>query len=191
MDFKINLSQNWRIQSSKKCLEIGSRISTVLDISKDWIPAIVPSTVLGTLVSNKIYKDPYFGKNLNAISTEKFKDPWWYVTNFNLSPKQASKLAILNFDGINYKANVWLNGKLIANTNDINGAFRITKFNVSQHIVSENNILAIEVIPPKPGDFSTGFVDWNPAPPDGNMGIFRPVICYQRSSKINNYIIPR
>ena len=175
MDFKINLSQNWRIQSSKKCLEIGSRISTVLDISKDWIPAIVPSTVLGTLVSNKIYKDPYFGKNLNAISTEKFKDPWWYVTNFNLSPKQASKLAILNFDGINYKANVWLNGKLIANTNDINGAFRITKFNVSQHIVSENNILAIEVIPPKPGDFSTGFVDWNPAPPDGNMGVFRPV----------------
>ncbi len=37
------------------------------------------------------------------------------------------------------------------------------------------NILAVEVIPPKPGDFSTGFVDWNPAPPDGNMGIFRSV----------------
>src|SRR5690606_27590090 len=57
----------------------------------------------------------------------------------------------------------------------VNGTYSRTSFDITNVITTGNNILAIEVVPPKPGDFSTGFVDWNPAPPDGNMGIFRPV----------------
>jgi exo-1,4-beta-D-glucosaminidase len=135
----------------------------------------VPSTVLGTLVANELCIDPFFGENLKDISTEQFECPWWYVTAFELNENEVKSSALLSFDGVNHKANVWLNGKLIADSNEIDGAFRITAFDVSENIVEGNNILAIEVIPPVPGDFSIGYVDWNPAPPDGNMGVFRPV----------------
>lgn len=174
-NYNINLSDNWKIQSSKKVSEKGAEISTELTISKNWIPAIIPSTVLGTLVANDIIKDPFFGKNLKNISTELFKMPWWYVTSFDLNAIEANNSALLSFDGINHKANVWLNGKLVADSNSIDGAYRITAFDVSENTVEGNNILAIEVIPPIPGDFSIGYVDWNPSPPDGNMGVFRPV----------------
>ncbi|HCO86077.1 MAG TPA: glycoside hydrolase family 2, partial [Arenibacter sp.] len=173
--FQIKLSDNWRIQSSSKVSEKGSDISTNPTISENWFPAVVPSTVLSTLVVNKVYEDPYFGENLKTIPTELFKVSWWYTSSFELTQEQSNEFASLKFDGINYKANVWLNGQLIADATDIDGAFRITSFDVSTHIKSGSNILAIEVIPPQPGDFSIGFVDWNPAPPDGDMGIFRPV----------------
>lgn len=173
--FEITLSDNWRIQSSESVSEKGAVISSIITNTNSWFPAKVPSTVLGTLVANGIYKNPYYGENLKEIPTHVFKVPWWYTTNFQLEAEQVKNFATLKFHGINYKANVWLNGQLIADTQAIDGAYRITSFPVGDFIQEGTNILAIEVIPPKPGDFSTGFVDWNPAPPDGNMGIFRPV----------------
>ena len=172
---KIELRENWKIQSSDQVSHTGSMLSKNYSLAEGWLPAQVPSTILGSLVDNNIYEDPYFGENLKNISTEPFEVPWWYTTSFQFNEVHAEYNASLNFDGINYKANVWLNGKQIADSKAINGAFRITSFDVSDSIVSGTNVLAIEIIPPKPGDFSTGFVDWNPAPPDGNMGIFRPV----------------
>ena len=172
---KIELKDNWKIQSSEKVSQTGYELSLKSNTTSDWIPAQVPSTVLGTLVLNQIYKDPYFGENLKNIPPEKFKAPWWYTTCFTIADDKSALDACLEFEGINYKANVWLNGNLIADSKVINGAFRITSLTISDAVKIGENLLAIEVIPPKPGDFSTGFVDWNPAPPDGNMGIFRPV----------------
>ncbi|WP_419211306.1 glycoside hydrolase family 2 protein [Maribacter sp. X9] len=172
---KIELRENWKIQSSKHVSRTGNQLSLDPTLSENWLPTKVPSTVLGALVANGIYKDPYFGENLKNISSEEFKISWWYTTSFEIDEAQAELDASLNFDGINYKANVWLNGKRIADSKSINGTYRITSFNVSHAITAGKNVLAVEIIPPKPGDFSTGFVDWNPAPPDGNMGIFRPV----------------
>lgn len=173
--FEIRLTENWKIQSSSSVPENGAAISSNSKIANDWFSTTVPSTVLGTLVSNKVYENPYHGENLKSIPTELFKVPWWYSTSFDLTEQQSNDFASLCLDGINYKANVWLNGQLIADSNAIDGAYRITSFDVSEHTLSGNNTLAIEVIPPRPGDFSTGFVDWNPAPPDGNMGVFKPV----------------
>ncbi len=140
-----------------------------------WINTEVPSTVLGSLVQNGIYKDPYFGMNLKKIPSDQFKVPWIYRTEFQISEEQKSKTSILRIDGINYRANIWLNGEVIADQNVLHGAYRQFKFNVSEQIVIGNNTLVIEVIPPKPADFTVGFVDWNPAPPDRNVGIFREV----------------
>ena len=171
----LKLRDNWRLQSSEKINNTGVEISSEIDLSNDWYPAQIPSTVLATLVKNEVYKDPYFGKNMEEIPAKKFKVPWWYCTEFNLSHELANKTCLLGFDGINYKANVWLNGSLIANTKDINGAFRRTRFDISDKVSVGKNILAVEVIPPRPGDFSIGYVDWNQYPPDNNMGIFRDV----------------
>ncbi len=171
----MQLSENWKIRSSRQVSDKGQAISTPQYKTDDWISARVPSTVLGTLVAAEIIKDPYFGENLKTITDRQFAVPWWYSSVFELDAEQAETFAALDFEGINYRANVWLNGNHLANVKTINGAFRRTSFDISEHTVTGPNVLAIEVFPPKPGDFSTGFVDWNPAPPDGNMGIFRPV----------------
>ena len=82
---------------------------------------------------------------------------------------------LLEFDGINYAADIWLNGQQIGRATEIRGAFRRFQLDVSQQVHAEKNVLAVEVTGPGGGDFSTGFVDWNPPPPDRNMGLFRPM----------------
>jgi exo-1,4-beta-D-glucosaminidase len=86
------------------------------------------------------------------------------------------KTVWLNFKGINYRANVWLNGKQIANSNDIAGAWRTYEFNVTDALKpGAENVLAVQVFAPTENDLAITFVDWNPAPPDKNMGLWREV----------------
>ena len=163
------------IQASSKVSRTPEQISSPgFDISR-WYPTGVPSTVLAALIENGVYKNPYFGMNLRKITREQFAEPWWYRTQFQLSPEQASGTVLLEFDGINYSANIWLNGNLIAPSTEIKGAFRRFQLDISKFISEGANALALKVFPPQPGDFSTGFVDWNPPPPDRNMGIFRSI----------------
>ena len=181
MAFKKKLSVNWKLQSSEKADLSGKEISIPEYRSNDWYHASVPSTVLATLVDNHVYRDPYFGKNMEKIPPEQFNVPWWYRTEFDLSPEQINKTVLISFDGINYKANIWLNSKQIVTSQTANGAFRRIKFDITENIIPGKNVLAVEVIPPKPGDFSIGFVDWNLDPPDNNMGIFRDVTLHFNS----------
>ena len=169
------LSDGWMIQSSSKVSRMPELISRPGFDTCRWYSAGIPSTVLAALVENGVYKNPYFGMNLSEIPNEPFEKPWWYRTEFQLSPQEASGMVLLEFDGINYSANIWLNGNRIAASSEIKGAFRRFQFDISKFISKGANALALEVSPPKPGDFSTGFVDWNPPPPDRNMGIFRTV----------------
>lgn len=173
--FERLLSGGWTIQSSTKIKQTGDAIS-LKDFDIDgWYPTSVPSTVLAALVENGVYKDPYFGMNLKKIPEEPFEPPWWYRTEFQLSLSDATKTVLLELDGINYSANIWLNGNQIATSSQVKGAFRRFQYDISQFVCPGKNVLALEVAPPKPGVFSTGFVDWNPPPPDRNMGLFRSV----------------
>ncbi len=171
----MKLKENWKVQTSEKVSATGADLSLGKTSTDDWYSATVPSTIMGTLIANGLYTDAYVGKNMEKITKEQFTVPWWYVTRFNLAADQAAQTVQVTFDGINYKGNVWLNGKQVATQDDINGAFRHLKFNISEFVQEGENILAVEVIPPKRGDFTIGFVDWNVWPPDTNMGIFRDV----------------
>jgi len=134
--------------------------------------------VLGALVQAGVYKDLYVGMNMKQVPEEQFRKPWWYRTEFVLTREQASSTVLIGFEGINYRADIWLNGKKIAAKDEVSGAFRRFRFDISGYVQTGANVLALEVTPPGPGDFSTGFVDWNIDPPDRNMGIFREVILY-------------
>jgi len=165
----------WKIQSADRLSVDGSQISVAGFKTEDWYQTNVPSTVLATLVDAGEHEDPYFGENLKEIAAGRFEQSWWYRNEFDLTKAQANATTLLEFDGINYAANIWLNGRLVADSARVCGAFRRFSFDISDCVQEESNALAVEVIPPKPGDFSTGFVDWNPPAPDRNMGIFRPV----------------
>jgi exo-1,4-beta-D-glucosaminidase len=169
-----SLRDGWRIRSSQETHTSGAEISqTGFDVS-DWQPTAVPSTVLAALVRNGVYEDPYFGRNLERIPHEPFESLWWYRTEFTLAGPLPSHVGLV-FEGINYSADVWLNGHKVADRREIIGAFRIFDLDVSKWAVTGRNALAVEVLPPKPGDFTIGFVDWNPKPPDRNMGLWRGV----------------
>ncbi len=169
----IPLSKSWSIQSAKKIDARADFISTNQFDDSDWISATVPTTVLNALVEDGQYKDVYIDNNLENIPKEQFKSSWWYRTGFDISDD--SKTHLLNFEGINYTANIWLNGQLVADTSSVNNTFKQYRFDISKYLVKGENTLAVEVLPPTKGDFSIGFVDWNPSPPDNNMGIFRTV----------------
>jgi len=170
---KLKLSENWEIFNSYGGNYSGQAISSPGFRADTFYKTSVPSTVLHALVENKVYDSIYWGTNLEKIDSKQFEYAWWYRKEFKVA---STKLfSELQFDGINYKANIWLNGKLLADTSEINNAFKMYQFDVSSIVKEGSNILALEVFPPKAGDFSMGFVDWNPAPPDRNMGVFRPV----------------
>jgi len=173
-DFSYKKSLNkWYIQNADSTNATGEEISQSNFSTKEWYASKVPETVLHSLVNNGVYKNIYVDKNLEKIPVSQFKSAWWYRTEFDV--KKVREATLLDIDGINYKANIWLNGKLIADTTEVINSFRQFQFNIKKQVKSGKNTLAIEVFPPRGGDFSIGFVDWNPAPPDKNMGIFREV----------------
>ncbi|MCP4258670.1 MAG: glycoside hydrolase family 2 [Planctomycetes bacterium] len=175
VDLFRTLLKSWKIQSGDQLSASGDNISTTGFEPDTWFDAQVPSTILASLVDQGQYKDIYYGMNLNDVPKERFEQSWWYRNEFVLKGDYAQAVTLLEFDGLNYAANIWLNGRQVADTKQVCGAFRRFRFNVSEFVREGDNVLAVEVVPPGPGDFSTGFVDWNPPAPDRNMGMFRPV----------------
>ncbi|HQE82491.1 MAG TPA: hypothetical protein PLM14_05785 [Candidatus Hydrogenedentes bacterium] len=194
----LSLNGNWRIQSSVKAGQDAATIASPgLDVG-NWYPANVPTTVLAALVADGVYPDPYYGLNLKSIpgyqegrwlrmpDDSPFRPHWWYRTEFDVPEAEASRHYTLHFDGINYQANVWLNGTQIAGQDAVKGMFRRFEFNVDGVIKRGGvNCLAVEIIPPgllpdqqyrtKQVQATTGWDDHNPQPPDLNMGIWEDV----------------
>ncbi|HWB93046.1 MAG TPA: beta galactosidase jelly roll domain-containing protein, partial [Puia sp.] len=191
-----------------------------------WFPVTVPSTVLTGLVANKVYPDPYIGMNNMLIpdasdtfnrefhleqysylpgQPNPWKKPYWYRTTFSVPAADKGRHFQLIFKGINYRAEVWVNGRLIADSAKMVGMFEEFDLDVSAavHAGAENG-LAVKIypldVPGEPAtpqlkaleDFyenggPTGDIgknvtmlssvgwDWIPEVHDRNMGIWQPV----------------
>ena len=190
---KIFLREHWTIESSAQVKEKGDVLSQRVFQPRNWYPARVPSTVAGTLVDNKVYPDPFVGMNLRMMpgcsypiganfslrpmpEDSPFRVSWWYRTEFQVPASYRGRNIWLHFDGVNFRANIWLNGKQIATSDQIAGTFRLHELNIRDTArVGEVNTLAVEIFPALPDDLGWTWVDWNPMPPDKNMGIFREV----------------
>ncbi len=229
---KLQELRHFGLQSSAVIKDDGAAISSDNYMSKNyWFPVTVPSTVLTGLVANKVYPDPYNGMNNMLIpdasdsfnhqfGLEKFshlpgepnpwKKPYWYRTAFNVPAADKGRFFQLVFKGINYRADVWLNGKQVSDSSQMAGMFAEYFFNVSDKIIpGSENVLAVKIyqldepgLPAPPqteglGDFflnggPTGDIgknvtmlssigwDWIPEVHDRNMGIWQPV--YLRTS---------
>ena len=153
------------------------QISDGLNLKKqnNWLPVKLPATVLAALRQNGRFSDVFFGDNLKKVDPQPFKKSWYYRTTFSLPALSEFPFALLRFNGINYRANIWFNQRKIASADTVFGAFRLFEFNISDLLKERDNRLIVQVFPPQAGDFTIGFVDWNPAPPDNNMGLWRPV----------------
>ncbi len=191
-NLKMLLKQGWQVQSSAKVKAKGETLSQPGYKDGQWYDASVPNTVLAVLTANKVYPDPYFGMNLSKIPgnfpkpfdvygsprspLSPFRKPWWYRTEFTVPAEFQGKKLMLHFDGINFKANIFLNGKKLADAEAIAGPFRIFEFDVTDFVSPGNaNALAVQVFQPTGEDLAITWVDWNPAPPDRDMGLWKDV----------------
>jgi exo-1,4-beta-D-glucosaminidase len=190
---KLGLHDGWSLQSSAKIEAKPEVISTTQYAPKGWLAVAVPTTVVAAQVKNKILPDPYSGMNLRSFPgvtypigsnfsniamtpDSPYASSWWYRKTFAVPPSYKGKTIWLKFNGINYRANIWLNGKQIANSNDVAGAWRTYEFNITKNAKpGAENVLAVQVFAPTEHDLAITFVDWNPAPPDKNMGLWRDV----------------
>ncbi|HFB97714.1 MAG TPA: glycosyl hydrolase family 2, partial [Bryobacterales bacterium] len=177
---RVMLDTGWALQSTAYVRETGETVSTSGFRPVGWYRAKVPSTVLAALVDAKVYDDPYFGTNLRLIPgaayppgevfsnlpmspDNPFRVAWWYRKEFRLPGEFRDKTVWLHFNGINYRANIWLNGRRIAGTDEVAGAYRIYEFDISEAVRRDGaNVLAVEVFPPRVDDLAITFVDWNP-----------------------------
>jgi len=189
----LSLKDGWTLQSSGKVDDKGEVISTPAFRPKDWYEVSVPTTVVAALVKHKVYPDPGFGMNLRSFPgvtypiganfssipmqpDSPFIVPWWYRKEFVVPAGFKGKTIWLDFGGINYRANIFLNGKQLAKSEDVAGAWRTYEFNITDAAqLGKTNVLALQVFSPTDTDLAITFVDWNPAPPDKNMGLFRDV----------------
>ena len=150
----------------------------------------MPSTVLAAQVAAGEFKDPYYGDNLRNIPGttypvgENFSNlpmaddspyhcGWWYRKEFVVPAADKGRTLWLRFGGINYRANIWVNGKRIADSTQVAGAYRTYEFDVTDYALpGKTNVVAVETFAPTETDLGINWVDWNPCPPDKDMGLW-------------------
>jgi hypothetical protein len=192
------LAAGWTMIPAPQLNAEGSLISQVGFNAMDWMSATVPGTVLTTLVDRGIYPDPDYGLNNLAIPESLNKQDYWYRVEFRAPKTTQAQRLTLTFEGINYKADVWLNGHSLGS---IKGAFIRGAFDVTDMLKPDRqNVLAVRVSPPphpgipneqsvKGGPGENGGImcldgptfvttegwDWIPAVRDRDTGIWQPV----------------
>lgn len=188
------LRDDWQLQSACKISADGDSISTAQFAADGWLKTSVPSTVLAAQVKAGVFPDPYFGSNLRQIpgtsypvghnfanlpmpADSPYTCGWWYRKVFNAPALTVKDNRLwLHFGGINYRGELWVNGHKIADSSSIAGAYRTYDFDVTDAVTpGKANVIAIETFAPKEKDLGINWVDWNPCPPDKDMGLWGPV----------------
>lgn len=198
-DSQWSFAAGWQMIPAPEVKADGATISRPGYNAREWMAATVPGTVLTTMIDRGIYPDPDYGLNNLAIPESLNKQDYWYRAEFRVPKPARGQHLTLTFEGINYEATIWLNGKSLG---AIKGAFIRGTFDVTDGVTPEKeNVLAVKVSPPphpgipqeqsiKGGPGENGGImcldgptfvategwDWVPAIRDRDTGIWQPVI---------------
>jgi exo-1,4-beta-D-glucosaminidase len=182
--------EHWLVQSSSAVGCDGVRLTTRDVDGADWYTARLPATVLAVLVAHGVYPDPFVGENFLKLpgrgpahqnfsnhpmpEDSPFRVPWWFRTELDhLNGRGDAPHTWLELDGLNYRANLFVNGRLVADASQLVGAYRAFDLLLDDYLQPGRNRLALEVSPPNPDDLAITWVDWNPSPPDKSLGLWR------------------
>lgn len=188
-----HLTDGWSLQSACKIQADGAAITAPGFLTSGWIKATIPATVLAAQAAAGVVPDPYYGDNLRKLPgmdypvgqnfsnlpmspDSPYACGWWYRTEFKAPAATADGRYWLHFGGINYRGEIWLNGKRIADRTQVAGAYRTYDFDVTDALKpGAVNVLAVETFAPTEKDLGINWVDWNPCPPDKDMGLWGAV----------------
>jgi len=157
---------NWKLQRELFVKESGAEISKPSYNDTDWIAATVPGTILASYYNVGAIPDMLYGDQQLQISESFFTANFWYRNSFEIPTSYAGKRVWLNFDGINWKAEIYVNGAKIGR---IDGAYIRGKFDITDFVkFNQENSLAVLVYKnDNPGEVTEQHLD----DPDGNGGI--------------------
>jgi len=106
----------------------------------NWLSAKVPGTVHTDLYDNKIIPNPFFGDNEKQLQWIENED-WEYQTTFSISNEEINnENCILQFEGLDTYADVFLNEKKILIANNM---FRTWNVSVKNELKIGQNTLRI------------------------------------------------
>lgn len=134
---------NWRLERSSEVSASGEQISTAGFASDSWMIATVPGTVAASYFNAGAIADIRYDDDQLQISEAYFYSDFWYRDEFEIPAEFAGSELVLNFDGINWKADIWFNGAFVGH---IDGAFRRGKFDVTKLAKAGTNALAVKII---------------------------------------------
>ncbi|USI74851.1 glycosyl hydrolase 2 galactose-binding domain-containing protein [Sphingomonas morindae] len=191
------LVQGWRMAAAPDVAADGARLSRAEFDAAHWLAATVPGTALTTLVDRGVYPDPRIGLNNLAIPERLAHQDYWYRSVFTLPATPAGRHRWLAFDGINYAAQIWVNGQALGT---MKGAFARGRFDATALLRPGRNAVAVRVSPPPhpglpheqsmtagrgenggamqidgPTFSATESWDWIPGVRDRNTGLWQPV----------------
>jgi hypothetical protein len=133
----------WRLERDSLVNADGATLSRVGFRDQDWVIATVPGTVLTSYLNIGAIPDPNYGDNQLLISDSFFYADFWYRDEFTAPALTEGQRAWLNFDGINWKADVFLNGERLGR---IEGGFMRGRFDVTERVLAgRKNALAVRL----------------------------------------------
>lgn len=157
---------NWKIQRGSEVSANGETLSKNGFDGSDWVVATVPATVLVSYWNAGAIPDPNYSDNQLMLSESFFNSDFWYRNEFNVPANFNGERMFINFDGINWKADIFVNGKKLGK---IEGAFIEGKFDVSDLIVpGQKNTVAVLI---KKNDNIGAIKEQTAISPDKNGGV--------------------
>ncbi len=148
------------------------------DGGRERLETMVPSTVAGSMhAAGLLGKDLLEGRNYEKADKSVFDGTWTYSKTFSSKPKKGRHTELV-FDGLNYYADIYLNGRQIASSDTTFGPFIRRAYDITD-LLKRRNKLEVKLRRAQSGDLNIGFVDWNPRPLDESMGIVRPVTLHE------------
>jgi mannosylglycoprotein endo-beta-mannosidase len=150
---KYELNKGWQCIRANKTDQTGEEISAMGTKLTGWMPAVVPGTVLTSLLHNKLIPDPFYGMNNKLIpdiyDSGSHYYTYWFVTEFT-EKAVAAEHVLLHFRGVNYGCNIYVNGKKF-NATELNGMFLRRTLDITRYLAKDGkNRLAVIVYPPEP-----------------------------------------
>ena len=137
----------WSLQDAVK-ISVPPAIASEPNFKVEgWYAATVPGTVLTTLVQNKVYPEPLYGENMRSIPESLNKTSYWYRTTFAVPAAHKGRLTWLHFGGINYAAEIWVNGHSVGT---MRGAFARGDFDISRFVRPGRPAALLVIVTPQP-----------------------------------------
>ncbi|MEO8779741.1 MAG: glycoside hydrolase family 2 TIM barrel-domain containing protein [Rhodanobacter sp.] len=166
----------WKLQSSSEVQVDGRAVSQPGFSTRGWYPVSAQATVFAGWLENGKYSHVFEGPRLREVNVGHFLVPWWYRADFSLPKSETGTHTSIRTDGIIPSADLWLNGVKMADHARIAGAYAVHEIDVSGTVHPGINTLAVRVYPANPErELITSWIDWSPAAPDNNMGLWRGI----------------
>lgn len=133
---KLSLNGNWQMQI------IGEN---VYGITQDFLPAAIPGSVYGNLLSLGLIPDPFY--RMNELEALKLMDhDFRFQTVFTYPAERLNDdFIFLRFDGIDTLADIYLNDTFLGHTDNMH---RIWEFDITDAVMAGENVLRVELFSP-------------------------------------------